>query len=251
MTTEVSNFEGAVLENLRDFGGLPIRSGVIHSRVLYRSDDIALTTRTQMDCLIADGLNDIIDLRSVEELNRIGRGPAALTTARHHHVPLSADDCSAAALARMLTGITGPDSVGKWYAAQFLAYVPSLVHAIEIIAHSPGGVLFHCSFGKDRTGLLAMALLGSLGASKETIVTDYCASGDRIARVVERLSRLDPVTARDVAIYAKHPLMDATPKAAWAFLESVEQHGGIEGILRQGGLSPYVLNKLAVKVTAS
>lgn len=249
MITEVSNFEGAVLENLRDFGGLPIRGGVIRSKVLYRSDDIALTTSTQMDCLIADGLNDIIDLRSVAELNRIGRGFAALTTVRHHHVPLSAYDSSAAALARMLTGITDPESVGKWYAAQFLAYVPSLVHAIEIIAHSSGGVLFHCSFGKDRTGLLAIALLSSLGASKDTIVSDYSASSDRIALVVERLRRLDPVTARDIATYDKHPLMDADPKAAWAFLESAEQHGGIEDILRQGGLSQYVLDKLAAKVT--
>ncbi|MGA9857098.1 MAG: tyrosine-protein phosphatase [Solirubrobacteraceae bacterium] len=37
----------------------------------------------------------------------------------------------------------------------------------------PGGVVFHCVGGRDRTGQIAMILLSLLGASPQTIAADY------------------------------------------------------------------------------
>lgn len=36
-----------------------------------------------------------------------------------------------------------------------------------------GAVLFHCTAGKDRTGVLAAAVLWLCGAAREDIVADY------------------------------------------------------------------------------
>jgi protein-tyrosine phosphatase len=42
-----------------------------------------------------------------------------------------------------------------------------------IIETEQGAVLFHCTQGKDRTGIASAMLLAALGASRETIVADF------------------------------------------------------------------------------
>jgi protein-tyrosine phosphatase len=51
--------------------------------------------------------------------------------------------------------------------------------AISAIARArPGGVLFHCSRGHDRTGIIALLLLGLVGVTLDEIVADYEQSPD-------------------------------------------------------------------------
>lgn len=62
-----------------------------------------------------------------------------------------------------------------------LYYVPHLIAmpersgaALSAIATAPpGGVLFHCMGGRDRTGMIAMLLLLAANADPEEIVSDY------------------------------------------------------------------------------
>jgi hypothetical protein len=56
-------------------------------------------------------------------------------------------------------------------------------------------LLFHCSAGKDRTGLAAALILTALGASRETVMEDYRAT-DRIWR---RDLALPPGTPKPLA----------------------------------------------------
>lgn len=51
----------------------------------------------------------------------------------------------------------------------------------NIIMTGGGAVYWHCSQGKDRTGLGAAFLLAALGADRETIMRDYCLSADAYA----------------------------------------------------------------------
>ncbi|MBQ3841736.1 MAG: tyrosine-protein phosphatase [Ruminiclostridium sp.] len=48
-----------------------------------------------------------------------------------------------------------------------------------------GAVLWHCTDGKDRTGCAAMLLLSALGASRETIVSDYLLTNEYNAAQTE------------------------------------------------------------------
>jgi protein tyrosine/serine phosphatase len=43
----------------------------------------------------------------------------------------------------------------------------------------PGGVLFHCVGGRDRTGLVAIALLAVAGVAPELIADDYVRGAER------------------------------------------------------------------------
>lgn len=43
----------------------------------------------------------------------------------------------------------------------------------EVVDTEKGAVLYHCSQGKDRTGIASALLLAALGADRETIITDF------------------------------------------------------------------------------
>lgn len=57
------------------------------------------------------------------------------------------------------------------------------------VLEANGGVLWHCSQGKDRCGWGAAFILGALGASRETIVDDFDLSNVYYADQVEALSQ--------------------------------------------------------------
>jgi len=83
--------------------------------------------------------------------------------------------------------------------------------AISAIARAhPGGVLFHCVRGYDRTGIITLLLLSLVGVVPEDIVADYLLSVDPIRE--ELLARehssvpealLGAVAGLDVADYLK------------------------------------------------
>jgi protein-tyrosine phosphatase len=51
--------------------------------------------------------------------------------------------------------------------------------AISAIARAqPGGVLFHCIRGHDRTGIIALLLLALVGVTRDEIIADYELSPD-------------------------------------------------------------------------
>jgi protein tyrosine/serine phosphatase len=59
----------------------------------------------------------------------------------------------------------------------------------------PGGVLFHCIRGHDRTGIISMLLLALVGVSPEDIAADYELSPDPQR---EELLGTKGTTSRDV-----------------------------------------------------
>jgi protein-tyrosine phosphatase len=92
--------------------------------------------------------------------------------------------------------------------------------------------LFHCSAGKDRTGLGAALILTALGVSRDEILADYVAT-DRFWRRDHPLPDEAPQEAKD-AILDTHPaLLTAALDAA------VAPFGSDAGLLEDGlGLTP-------------
>ena len=55
---------------------------------------------------------------------------------------------------------------------------------LKIIANAPNNVLVYCSWGKDRTGIIACLVLMIAGVSMENIVKDYAMTEDEIYNFV-------------------------------------------------------------------
>ena len=78
-----------------------------------------------------------------------------------------------------------PVSFLEWAYLDMLRQGPHrFVEAIEQLSQ-PGALpaVFHCAAGKDRTGVLAMLLLGSLGVPPAHLVADYTLTREGIARM--------------------------------------------------------------------
>src|SRR5215207_7176130 len=155
--------------NLRDLGGISAEGGVVRRGVAIRADDLSLLPREDAEELIADGLGAVIDLRTAGEVRNTGRGVFGELPVAYHHLPLMPG----------LRPATGPGAgvdprdpvgMGGMYADLFSTAAGQIVTALAVLAVTPGAVAYHCSAGKDRTGVLAAAFLLALGATDDDVV---------------------------------------------------------------------------------
>ncbi|GAA1721334.1 tyrosine-protein phosphatase [Isoptericola hypogeus] len=185
--------------NLRDLGGIPVAGGAVREGFAVRADDLSIVTPGDADALVENGLRAVIDLRSADEVGITGRGPlGAQPTVTYHHVPFMANigqaaDGAADDAAHFPDGTPAADMIdqsrfGRLYLRMYSDAAPQIVTALAIVAHAPGAVAFHCAAGQDRTGVLAAALLLTLGAEQDDIVTDYARTGANSAAIMARIS---------------------------------------------------------------
>lgn len=158
------------LANARDLGGLRRRDG---SRtpfgVFYRSENADWITPAGWDAVYAEGIRTIVDLRQPGERAKDSRGRPGWLTVRDVD------------LDNLENGEFWKDYWDNGLVGTAMYYLPHLAAMPEragaalsgIVGAPPGGVLFHCAGGRDRTGMIAMLLLTAAGAEPEEIVDDY------------------------------------------------------------------------------
>jgi protein-tyrosine phosphatase len=156
--------------NVRDLGGLPAGDGRRTRRgAVVRADAVDRLSAGGWAALRAHGVRTIVDLRNDDELRPdAARRPGDVTTIR---LPLD--------------GIEDEDFWARWidrpefgtplYFGPHLERMPQRsVAVLQAIAHAPpGGVLFHCMRGHDRTGQVTMLVLDLVGVPADAIADDY------------------------------------------------------------------------------
>jgi len=173
--------EGTV--NTRDLGGWPLAGGGrTRAGRLWRSDAFTYATEADRDTLARHGLRFVVDLRTDAERDT---APGALTTdARFEVLPVDLFAAVGAAIDRGEV-VGDPFDLRTRYRASLAfareGYRAAFARLTEALAASDGPVAFHCSAGKDRTGLVAALLLRAAGVPEEAIVEDYLLTDGRIA----------------------------------------------------------------------
>lgn len=247
MATDLSGTHGGGLQvspshltNFRDLGGLPVVGGRMRSGSIWRSDDPSLSPDDEVNALIASGLSTVIDLRSPQEADLVGRGPLGEMDVDYHHLPLTDHMAVPEVLAAARLRGTRPQDMADWYLDLLDTRARGIVHGIRICLNAPGAALFHCSAGKDRTGVFAAALLHTAGASPEVIVADYARTQEAL---LETRRRLTPVVDAILGVDRPKPppgtaALGAEPdimRLALADLDS--RPGGLSGLLERAGLT--------------
>ena len=190
MTQEMERripLEGCV--NFRDLGGYPTTDGrTVKWRHLFRSD--APNTLTEADVQIITGtlgISAVIDLRNSDGVLTDGRGLLALSGIGYHHFPFlerrgipppTDGEDSALRLAEVYQWML--HNSGDLMAQAFTTLAQQVNHP----------ALFHCSAGKDRTGVLAATILDVLGVDREEIVADYLETNVAIDAILARLQKM-------------------------------------------------------------
>lgn len=220
--------------NLRSLEGLPVAGGSIEAARLWRSDNITISPDEELRDLHGRGLRTVIDLRAPDEVQLTGTSVLERTSIRHVHRPMTRKAADPATLAATFESITDYEGVGAWYLRLARARSAVLLGCLRDIASADGGVLFYCTAGKDRTGVLAAVLLLLLGAEDDVVIEDYARTGESVERVHRRYA---DATGRPMPSteYPDHPILDAHPDSMAAFLRGVHASGGVVELLTDSG----------------
>ena len=135
--------------NLRDLGGYPASGGkTTRWGRMLRGDNPAGLSQADRDWLLERGITTVIDLRSPAEMEKLPDELAGQPGFAYRHLPLSG-------------GVKLPheEELVGWGYFQILERKEEVRAVLAAIADAPGGVLFHCMAGKDRTGCVAALLL--------------------------------------------------------------------------------------------
>lgn len=240
--------------NFRDFGGMAVDGGVIRPRVLFRTDDLSIIRAEDAAKLVDDGLKAVIDLRTSNETRITGRGELEAKPVAYHHLPIIGNLGRGAEHAR--TADYSAAGMGRMYVGMVDRAAPQFVTAMSIIALAPGGVAFHCSAGKDRTGVLAACILLALGASDDDIISDYVRTYDNLLEIRERiqpvvgqlLSRLGMDLDQARKLMHNDEPMDVAMEVMLAGLRA--EHGDPLAPLRAAGLDDSLIERLRSRLLA-
>ncbi len=156
--------------NTRDLGGLPAGGRWIRKHMIYRSGAFCYATPADQQKLAHMGLKTIIDLRSRREVD-VKEGPDRLP-----------EGCPTT-IEYLPMVFKGDTKIGRYYsyALDNDASVQGFFAALARRDTYP--VLFHCSAGKDRTGVMAALLLELLGVKRSIIMDDYLQSRRNSAKL--------------------------------------------------------------------
>lgn len=156
-----------MIRNFRDLGGIKNSRGqVIPSGMLFRSANLSAAEPSELA-----GISTVIDLRT--DIGR-ERAPDHIPgNISYHIIPIF--DEQAAGITRNASLDEVPDMVNL-YRKMVTEHQDAVQAVLSVIfAHdfTTGGVLWHCTAGKDRCGVITAYVLSALGVDKASIMADY------------------------------------------------------------------------------
>ncbi|MCD8018673.1 MAG: tyrosine-protein phosphatase [Clostridiales bacterium] len=155
--------------NVRELGGYAARKGSITKyHEFLRSDSLTDITAEDQEFLIKYGLKAVIDLRGREETliypNPFRENPQVA----YINLPFITETVLD------MRAVREEGFRPEVFYVNLVEYKEMVKELFQfILAHAEGCILFHCQAGKDRTGILAMLLLGICGVSREDIIANY------------------------------------------------------------------------------
>lgn len=234
------------VDNARDLGGMPTADGRrIRKRRLLRSGALGGATASDIKQLVRmHDMEYVVDFRAPAEVDRTPDPMPLLTGVEYVNTPSLPDGAivtigrmSIAKDKKLLREFTSHpfDTLMDLYPKALLgemgivAYRRFLHDLLEV---KTGATLWHCTQGKDRTGIAAILVEHALGVRREVILADYLATnlfvGGGIVVLEKILRRLH--IARSLArgieayAYAHQVFYDAALKAMDGVFGSIDAY---------------------------
>ena len=205
------------LRNTRDLGGMPTKDGgVIAKGKLLRSGKLYKLPEETVKALREYGVTTIVDLRIFTECDET---PDTLwDEAEYYHLPI------------LCTATPGTDNyMIEMYRSILFSEEPKrhLKDILRMIIDNEGCILWHCSAGKDRAGIVAMLVESLLGVDDKTIIQDYTMSKQFLRRKFfwnKFGLRIVPLKRRFKKILIA--MMEAKPEYLLSPIREIEQKYG-------------------------
>ena len=236
--------EGA--SNFRDFGGYATRDGrQVKWRRLYRSDRLSELTDADHQRLAPHAIRYVFDLRRASEANLSPtrwHGPGAPELIRS---PLFEDEAGPNTFERIAADPAARRDAELARAIMGEMYVRLVTEPGPLAAFGrmfarlaePEAfpALFHCSAGKDRTGVTSALILLVLGVAREDVVADFMLTQRYYDSDANRAARIAQIVATTgLGFWSEEalvPIFSVEPKYLEMALRRIEAEGGAEAFL--------------------
>lgn len=167
------------VSNMRDLGGYCNKEGkVIKFNRFIRSNLPYEMTNQEIKYLLDNKINTIIDLRRKDEVERKKN---CLNREEFNYYNISVKSN----IFKLEEDIT----IGYM---KTISDKETISQVFNIIANSKDGVLFNCTAGKDRTGVVAMLLLLLADVYDDDIIADYSVSYIYIREKMKKMNKDNP-----------------------------------------------------------
>jgi len=220
--------------NFRDLGGyLTQDGGRVKPGHLFRSGYLTDLSPDELQGVQKLGIARVCDFRSAAERN--AQPDPELPGWRQIEGCRGGDSSDSFAALAALAERARAGELVDWrglivssYANMGQHYAPAFRALFDSVLEHPGDpVLFHCTAGKDRTGVAAALLLLALGVPEEQVIADYT------------MSEMDPVSDLETDAYpaelVNQPDLQATDaEYIRSALEGIRRdYGSVDAYLRE------------------
>ena len=156
---------------------------------ILRSDAPLSPTEADVAFLLGHGIRDLIDLRSSEEVAAKPCPLAADARFTYRHMPVTG-------------GNAMPDSPADVPLSYLRMVDDQMVRILRAVRESQG-VMYFCTAGKDRTGVVSALVQREAGLTRQEIAADYALSGENLLSMFEAFRARHPDI--NVDIYTPKP----------------------------------------------
>lgn len=183
------------VHNFRTVGSIKNTEGrTLKSGIFYRGAHLHKLKRKSFDQIEQLGIKEIIDLRNSKEIfQKPDYLPNGISYKKYSAFEDEGDQLSQARKL-VLKGKVNASDADKRMIDFYREYVTENPETIKTIItkalESKGAILYHCTAGKDRTGIVTALILTILKFDKETIYNEYLLSNNFRKGLVEKRLRL-------------------------------------------------------------
>lgn len=174
---------------------LPVDGIPINEMRYIRSDAPLHLTKEEIQWLLDHDISILVDLRSAQELEQKPCPLQNIPGFTYCHLP-----------------VTGGESIPKsrhqlneLYRGMIDKQMDTI---LETILNAPSNVMYFCTAGKDRTGVVSALLLKRLGVSEDVIVEDYMKSKENLFDMLTAYVRNHPEIDIDLLIPQEENIKD-------------------------------------------
>lgn len=247
-TSIISNrrvdFKKAV--NFRDIGGLKtMDEKTVRWGKVFRSDNLSKIKSREFDKFNDLHIKTVYDLRTNHEIE--GKEDHLPAGVQYVHAPTVADN--EGQIAQLRAKVIGGQINEEEARAQTLSFyketvtvnLASLKPTLLRIVNSNEPVLYHCSAGKDRTGVVSALFLSILRVDRETIVKEYLMSNYYRRVKTEKLlgkAKLAKVIKPKMDLKAIEVFMTVDESYIRAVFDVIDKE--------YGGIDKFIQNQLGI-----